>query len=346
MPSSAVQVTLPMVTPYRAQLVRFLAESVASQSAKLKARFSTSQPKMWLTYHLDEQNADEVVYSDVCYEYSAKTKSFLYKQIFQTGEDAIFSKNVGYAVGMGGRHAILDQGVASISAPQSAWSYPASEGQDRLVLELLDDKKNGFFVDLAARYWQRGSNSFALETYHNWQGICIEPDNNYARGLVLNRTCLTICNNPVSDKNGELVRFNYKIGGTRSKGNEDNDKVTVTLNDILRSSNAPAHMDYLSLDVEDHEMAVLSKFDFQNYRFNVLTVERPVQSLHELLSRNGYRWLTQLKGNFGETVYLHQSVPGFKVKLDKYRPLASASWRGVMHPYMRSPPWHFNSTTY
>lgn len=343
---SANTATVPAITPYRAQLVRFLAESTESQSAKLKSRFSASIPKLWLTYHLDEQNADEVVFSDVCYEWSSKSKSFIYRHIFKTGEDELFSRKVGYPVGQGGRHSVLDQGVASIASPPSAWSYPATEGQDRLVLELLDNKKNGFFVDLAARYWHRGSNSFALETYHDWQGICIEPDNIFARGLVLNRTCLTICNNPVSEKNGDLVRFNYKIGGSRSKGNEDNDKITVTLNEILRASNAPAHMDYLSLDVEDHEMAVLSRFDFQKYRFNVLSVERPVQSLHELLSRHGYRWLTQLKGNFGETVYLHQSVPGFKAKMNKYRPVASASWRGVMHPYMRSPPWYFNSTTF
>lgn len=303
-------------------------------------RLQSKRERTWKTYHLESHNVDADVFSDVCYEWSPVSTSFVFKHWFKNGEDVIFNKEAGVPIGMGGRHAILDQGIAPVSAPKEQWSHPATEGQDLLVLDLLGHKRNGFFVDLAARYWHRGSNSFLLETYYDWNGICIEPDNNFARGLTLNRTCMVICNNPISDRNGEVVHFNYKIGGWNSKGNEDGSKVTVTLNTVLDSANAPTEMDYLSLDVEDHEWAVLSQFNFNKYRFSVMTVERPPSALHTLLTNHGYRWLTQLKGNFGETVYVHQSIPNLAEKMNFFRRDASHHWRNSPHEYLLQPRWN------
>jgi hypothetical protein len=302
-------------------------------------RLANTPRKTWLKYHLEDFAKDEEVFSDVCYEWSTQSNSFVFRNIFKTGEDVVFDKEVGVEVGRGGRHAILDQGIASTRAPQAEWSHPATEGQDLLVLELTGGKRNGYFVDLAARYWHRGSNSFLLENYYKWRGICIEPDNNFARGLVVNRTCLVVCNNPVTDRNGDLVRFNYKINGANSRGNEDGTKATVTLSSILDAANAPAQMDYLSLDVEDHEWTVMSKFNFDRYRFSVMTVERPTQELHSLLTKHGYRWLTQLPGNFGETVYLHKSNANLVEKMRKYRPTAKHFWRHAAHLYLLQPQW-------
>lgn len=324
----------------RKSLSKFLSNSTTQPELWMHNRLQKTPAKAWTRYHLKSHDIDADVFSDVCYEWTAEANGFVFKHWFRTGEDAIFDRRVGYAPGQGGRHAILDQGVASVSSPASEWSHPASEGQDLLVLSLLDNKRNGFFVDLAARYWQRGSNSFHLETYYDWRGICIEPDNIFARGLTINRTCLVICNNPISDKNGDKVHFNYKIGGFNSRGNENGEKVTATLQTVLDAAQAPRVMDYLPLDVEDHEWAVLSKFDFTRYKFLVMTVERPVSTLHSLLTKHGYRWLTQLRGNFGETVYVHQSIPNLAQKMSKYRPTATHYWRGTSHEYLLQPKWN------
>jgi hypothetical protein len=324
----------------RKSLSKFLANSTEHQSQWMHKRLQAKPDRKWKSYHLDSHNVDADVFSEVCYEWSDSAGSFIFKHWFKNGEDVLYNRQNGVPVGKGGRHAILDQGIAPTTAPKEEWSHPATEGQDFLVLDLLGHKRNGFFVDLAARYWHRGSNSFHLETYYDWNGICIEPDNNFARGLTLNRTCMVICNNPISDRNGEVVHFNYKIGGWNSRGNEDGSKVTVTLTTVLDSANAPAVMDYLSLDVEDHEWAVLSHFDFNRYKFLVMTVERPVSALHTLLVNQGYRWLTQLRGNFGETVYVHQSLPNLADKMNQYRADATHFWRGAPHEYLLHPRWN------
>ena len=46
--------------------------------------------------------------------------------------------------------------------------------QDCVVLALLQLKRDGFFVDLAANDGLYMSNTWALERYYGWDGVCIE----------------------------------------------------------------------------------------------------------------------------------------------------------------------------
>ena len=55
--------------------------------------------------------------------------------------------------------------------------------QQATVLQILDYKPNGFFIDLAANAWEHLSNTYALERYYNWSGICIEPNQKYWPGF-------------------------------------------------------------------------------------------------------------------------------------------------------------------
>lgn len=55
--------------------------------------------------------------------------------------------------------------------------------QDELVIRLLDYKRNGYFIDLAANEAVGLSNTFALERDYDWNGLCIEPNPDYWYGL-------------------------------------------------------------------------------------------------------------------------------------------------------------------
>jgi hypothetical protein len=63
--------------------------------------------------------------------------------------------------------------------------------------------------------------------------------------------------------------------------------------------NAPAEIDYLSIDTEGSELTILRALDFNQWRFNVITVEHNwVQSardgIYSLLTSHGYaRVLTE-----------------------------------------------------
>lgn len=65
--------------------------------------------------------------------------------------------------------------------------------QDEIVFALLRNKTQGYFVDLAANDAVQFSNTVALETFHNWTGVCIEPNPIYWPRLASLRTnCITI----------------------------------------------------------------------------------------------------------------------------------------------------------
>ena len=282
------------------------------------------------------------------------------------------TKSVNVPPGGAGKHAdssmwirVNDNDATVKKVPKDV--YPASQGQDLMVLELLGHKKGGFYIDIGARYWHKGSNTFALDYYHGWNGICVEPDSHFFRGLAINRTCTVICNNPIDMRAGNSLPFSYAIGQTVArKGHDHGEKVTVNMKTVMdklgKRVRMPTVIDYLSLDVEGAELATLRGMDLDRYVFLVMSIERPTMPIHLLLLRSGYSWLTQLGdlgsnlGNrqslttansssmryFGECIYIHKSIPRYKEFMNAYRPTAVAAWRyavDVKADYLERPPW-------
>jgi hypothetical protein len=136
--------------------------------------------------------------------------------------------------------------------------YYSQLEQDKWVHSILGDKNNGYFIELGACDGLYLSNTLYFERNHNWNGICIEPNDNYINQLKLNRKC-NISNDLVYSHSGEVIEFSLcgatsgvideNIGPFTSKTNIVK-KVTTTLADILDKYNAPSVIDYLSLDVD------------------------------------------------------------------------------------------------
>ena len=68
---------------------------------------------------------------------------------------------------------------------------------------------------------------------------------------------------------------------------------TISLIALLKKYNAPKEIDYLSVDTEGSELDILSTFDFNEYRFNCITIEHNFtenrEKLKFLLEQNGYK---------------------------------------------------------
>ena len=160
-------------------------------------------------------------------------------------------------------------------------------GQDLFVLHVLDEKRYGYFVEFGATDGVSLSNTCLLERQFGWRGICAEPSQQWHRALRANRTCVidTRC---VWSRSGESVGFSEYDDGEYSKlssfvltdANSTHRRLarqyeveTVTLTDLLASHDAPAEIDYLSVDTEGSELEILSAHDFSRYRFRIITVE-------------------------------------------------------------------------
>lgn len=179
--------------------------------------------------------------------------------------------------------------------------------QDLFVLHELSEKTNGFFVEFGATNGKSLSNTFLLEKKYGWTGILAEPAKAWHSELEANRGC-TIDHRCVAEKTGQVVSFNEtellelstidKYSSNDARANERAsgrryEVETVSLNDLLGQHNAPAEIDYLSVDTEGSELSILQNLDFARYRPNIITVEHNFvastrSAINALLARQGY----------------------------------------------------------
>ena len=215
--------------------------------------------------------------------------------------------------------------ASAIPAPYfNANQWFSQYRQDEIISGLLHGKRNGYFVDLAANDAVRISNTYAIETNLDWDGICLEPNSAYWNGLSY-RKCHVVAavvggNKPMEEVVFKFPRSKGPKGGivgnefdNKQETNKNNNqfelwrRFTIPLLDVLRKFNAPKIIDYMSLDVEGAEDLVMSTFPFHEYRFNLLSAERPSTRLSNILGSNGYILLKTLKKG-KETLWVHISA--------------------------------------
>jgi hypothetical protein len=239
-------------------------------------------------------------------------------------------------------------GVERKPPPKKGKPHPwySQVGQDQWLVRLFQGKANGFFVELAANDALELSNSYVLEHYYNWTGLCIEPNPMYWYGLTRYRSCRIVAavvgGSPKalnssfasssnasdttqlsigdSDISGTMLMFNYekkRLGGIAASGFDVKTikgsqlEFTVSLSDIFRQFQVPRTIDYMSLDVEGAEGWILDYFFTQDmdqqFIFKVLTLERPKAEVRQLLYLNGYEYVNMIS-DFSETLWVHQST--------------------------------------
>jgi FkbM family methyltransferase len=178
--------------------------------------------------------------------------------------------------------------------------------QDIFVLDELGYKRDGYFVEFGATNGVDLSNSYLLENEMGWTGILAEPARVWRDALSANRKC-HIDFDCVWSKSNEEVEFNevgaaelstidtFSDGDEHAKTRQLGNKYkvhTVSLHDLLQKYNAPKEIDYLSIDTEGSEYEILSAFDFDSYKFKIITCEHnytPMrEKLYDLLTSKGY----------------------------------------------------------
>ena len=177
-------------------------------------------------------------------------------------------------------------------------------GQDLFVLNELNFKKNGFFVEFGATNGINGSNTYLLENKFNWRGILAEPAKIFYNELNKNRKCFIETNLVWKNSQSRLLFHEDFAGGLSTikkfidhdtqirKKNKEYILETISLNDLLVKYNAPKIIDYLSIDTEGSEFNILNNFDFNKYKFRIITCEHNFtpnkNKIHKLLTKNGY----------------------------------------------------------
>lgn len=225
--------------------------------------------------------------------------------------------------------------------------YTSQKGQDKWVIEeVFQGKKNGFFIELGASDGINLSNTYILEKYFNWKGICIEPNPEFYNQLLINRNCICV-NDCIDAKEGTAeFRFdNKELGGIVDEDTDNcmkyrnqeienlraNNQIfilnTKTLEQVLVEHNAPKIIDYLSLDVEGAETRILGNFPLDKYIFLSVTIERPTPLLNRTLFDNGYVFVQNSKVMGYDSFYVHKSIPNLEsIKKESFVQVPPKNW--------------------
>jgi FkbM family methyltransferase len=174
-----------------------------------------------------------------------------------------------------------------------------ADNEQRLVGRFFDGTP-GFFVEVGANHPQKDSQTWHLEQ-SGWTGILIEPEPQLADQLRKSRRATVIevaCSSP--ENVGRRLPF-YVAGALSSldrhrmaPGSRPETVIEVPvriLDDILASVGAPQPIDFISIDVEGHEIEVLQGFDFARWRPRLVLLEDHVGDLgkHRFMKTTGYR---------------------------------------------------------
>lgn len=125
-------------------------------------------------------------------------------------------------------------------------------GQDEFVLNILKQKRNGFFLEIGSHHPISINNTYLLEKEYDWKGIMIEYQKKWLQAYKTHRpNSVHIIDN--------ATMINYK--------------------NLFNDNEVPTNVDYLQIDLEvsnDSTMKTLERLNkevFDKYKFATITFE-------------------------------------------------------------------------
>lgn len=154
--------------------------------------------------------------------------------------------------------------------------YRGQAEQDKFVLNVLKEKRNGFFVEIGSGHPEEINNSYVLEKNYGWNGIMID----------INAPFLPLY---VAQRPGSVHVIN--------------DATLIDYAGLFRTNNVPGNIDYLQIDLEvenSSTIVVLEKLNrevFDTHTCAVITFEHDIwrgdhfntrMRSREILANRGY----------------------------------------------------------
>ena len=196
--------------------------------------------------------------------------------------------------------------------PRSASSH-GQIAQDLWVSWMTQGMRGGTFVEVGAGDGVHMSNTLMLERDFGWSGLLVEPNPANAKSLKANRSASHLAA-AITPTDRSSVRFAIATDAYLSRVREGSapdmhDRIgtrtvaeTIEVSGVNFASALEAHQivapDYLSLDVEGLELAILESIDFGRWKIPLITVEHNwsdnSDSIFQLMKSVGYAcWLPE-----------------------------------------------------
>ena len=153
--------------------------------------------------------------------------------------------------------------------------YLGQSEQDKFVLNVLKDKKNGYFLEIGSNHPITYNNSYLLETKYDWKGIMVEYSSQFLPLYKEHR------HNSI-----HII----------------NDATCVDYKNVFEKNNMPLSFDYLQIDLEVNNgstIKTLQKLDteiFDTYKFATVTFEHDIYHTNFANTRSESRKIFKKRG--------------------------------------------------
>jgi FkbM family methyltransferase len=183
--------------------------------------------------------------------------------------------------------------------------YFSQLGEDIILLNMLGNKSNGFYVDIGCNEPVSYNNTFYFYL-RGWSGINIDANESLIQKFDRIRPGdINLCS-AISDEAGEIKYYksskNPEVNTTDHatylkwkdiwQFDEFKTVYTQKLDSILEKHLQPEKIiDFLSIDVEGHDFNVLKSIDLIKYRPAIIMIEIHFMELEKLNENEIYRYL-------------------------------------------------------
>lgn len=200
------------------------------------------------------------------------------------------------------------------------FGYFAQNGQDYFLDNyVFEGKTNGYFVDIGTFEPIFDNATYFFEKNRGWRGVAIEPQKAHVAAWKNNRAT-PIVNAAASIENGTsqfvvvthptVMNYNAWSGLETTLANEKIEQLpvgaernlietaTVSVSHVLQEQGVK-RVDFLSIDVEGHELEVLKGIDFDTYDIKCIVIENDILPegdpiIQKYILDKGYRYVARL----------------------------------------------------
>jgi hypothetical protein len=154
--------------------------------------------------------------------------------------------------------------------------YYSQAGQDKFIMNVLNEKMYGIFLEIGSYHPIVINNTYVLEKKYNWRGIMIEYDKSFLPLYIEHRS------NSIYVME-DATKIDYKY--------------------LFETNNMPLNIDYLQIDLEVNNRSTLTTLEllddqiFEKYTFATITFEHDIYTgdfyntrakSREILTKRGY----------------------------------------------------------
>ncbi len=174
------------------------------------------------------------------------------------------------------------------------------ENEQKLIRNFFYNKLDGYYVDVGANEPIKESQTYHLEKL-GWGGLLIEALPYYANLLKKQRSGKVI-QYAVSSPKNQNKKLKFIVAGGHSTLNENpialgdfSNKITTvtcrTLDSILKDNKVLEDFDFISIDIEGHELEMFEGFNLNKWQPKLVLLEDHVTNhkKHDLMKKNGYQ---------------------------------------------------------